>query len=601
MLRTFGPRRLEDGNVLFTVHAPACEKLTLRIEGPHEQELPMSASEDRVFTAAANVPPGTRYWFRVPDGNPRPDPASRFQPDGVHGPSQWIDPDAYPWNDASWEGIAKEGMILYELHVGTFTKEGTYLAAIERLEELIDLGITAIEIMPVAQSTGRWNWGYDGTNFFAPRNTFGTPDELKQLVDAAHRRGIAVILDVVYNHFGAEGNYLHPFGGYVSPRHQTVWGDAPHLDGEGAAMMRDYIVANSRYWIEEFHFDGLRLDATHCILDESPEHIVADVGKAFAEMQKELGRQLHLIAESNVYDPELLQPLEQGGYGFDAIWCDDFLHAVAAETRPDEHMSDRRYLAGEDIDMVLRRGYVFRGTFQEKRRRIPLAEDSAAADWESLIFSIQNHDFIGNHPEGQRLHQVTSHEAHRASAALMCVLPAIPMLFMGEEFASEKPFYFFTDFGDAHLRDAVEKGRRREYPQHDWTDTVSCLSKAAFRKSQIGAREKGNEATLEWYRSLIELRKQWKQRGLMTGGNLQARWDALAHAAIIQYQQDQEMGFAIIRLGGPEEPAGQMHVEVAGNVLLSQDATTGEEQTSVWSLGKLGVLIGDGEIRSIDL
>ena len=240
MLRTFGPRRLEDGNVLFTVHAPACEKLTLRIEGEHEQELPMQASRDHVFTASADVPAGTRYWFRVPDGNPRPDPASRFQPDGVHGPSQWIDPGAYRWKNDAWQGLPKDEMILYELHIGTFTKDGTYLAAIDRLEELVELGITAIEIMPVAQSTGRWNWGYDGTNFFAPRNTFGTPDELKQLVDAAHERGIAMTLDVVYNHFGAEGNYLHPFGGYVSPRHQTVWGDAPHLDGDGSEMMRDY-------------------------------------------------------------------------------------------------------------------------------------------------------------------------------------------------------------------------------------------------------------------------------------------------------------------------------------------------------------------------
>lgn len=601
MPRAFGPRRLEDGNVLFTVHAPACEQLTLRIEGEHAQELPMDATEDRVFTATANVSPGTRYWFRVPDGNPRPDPASRFQPDGVHGPSQWIDPVAYHWNDEAWRGLPKDEMILYELHIGTFTKEGTYLAAIDRLEELVDLGVTAIEIMPVAQSAGRWNWGYDGTNFFAPRNTFGTPDELKQLVDAAHRLGIAMILDVVYNHFGAEGNYLHPFGGYVSPRHQTVWGDAPHLDGEGSAMMRDYIIANVRYWIEEFHFDGLRLDATHCILDESSSHIVTEVGEVFAQMQTDLGRELHLIAESNVYDPELLTPLSAGGYGFDAIWCDDFLHAVAAETRPEEHMSDRRYIAGEDIDMVLRRGYAFRGTFEEKRRRIPLAEDGNAADWESLIFSIQNHDFIGNHPDGRRLHQVTSHEAHRAAAALMLLLPAIPMLFMGEEFASEKPFYFFADFGDAHLRDAVEKGRRREYPQHDWTDTVSCLSKAAFRKSQIGLREKGSEETLQWYRELIGLRKTWKKRGLFGGPNLQARWDALSHAALIQYQHAGESAFAVVRLGSPDEVAGDVHVELTGDVLLSQCTLPMPDQTNTWAIGTLGVLIGEGEIRGISV
>ncbi|MEW4564915.1 malto-oligosyltrehalose trehalohydrolase [Bremerella sp. JC770] len=600
MLRTFGPRRLEDGRVLFTVHAPACERLVLRIEGEQEQELPMDATADHVFTAVADVPPGTRYWFRVPDGNPRPDPASRFQPDGVHGPSQWIDPAAYDWKDQTWAGLPKEEMILYELHVGTFTKEGTYLAAIDRLKELVELGITAIEIMPVAQSAGRWNWGYDGTNFFAPRNTFGTPDELKQLVDAAHQRGIAMILDVVYNHFGAEGNYLHPFGGYVSPTHQTVWGDAPHLDGDDCEMMRDYIVANVRYWIEEFHFDGLRLDATHCILDESDSHIVADVGKAFDQMQADLRRELHLIAESNIYDPDLLRSLDAGGYGFDAIWCDDFLHAVAAETRPEEQMSDRRYLPGEDIDSVLRRGYVFRGTFEESRRRIPLAEDEAVADWESLIFSIQNHDFIGNHPDGRRLHQVTSHDAHRAAAALMCLLPAIPMLFMGEEFASDKPFYFFADFGDAHLRDAVEKGRRREYPQHDWTDTVSCLSKAAFRKSQIGLREKGSAETLQWYRELIGLRKKWRKQGLFAGANLQARWDALAHAAILQYQHGSDAAFAVIRLAASEGAAADVHVELAGDVQLSQCALPMRDP-NCWALGTLGVIVGEGQIRGISV
>lgn len=593
----FGPQILDDGNVRFTVHAPACEQLTLSIEGEDAQEIPMTDEGERTYVAMARVPVGTKYWFRVPDGNPRPDPASRFQPDGVHGTSQLIDPHSYSWQDASWRGLPKGEMILYELHVGTFTKEGTYLAAIDRLDELVELGINAIEVMPVAQSAGRWNWGYDGTNFFAPRNTFGTPDELKAFVDAAHQHGIAMVLDVVYNHFGAEGNYLHPFGGYVSPRHQTVWGDAPHLDGDGADMMRDYIIENVRYWIEDFHFDGLRLDATHCILDDSSHHIVGEVGELFAQMKTRLGRELHLIAESNVYDPDLLKPITSQGYGFDAIWCDDFLHAVAAETRPDEHMSDRRYLPGEDIDAVLQRGYVFRGTFEEKRRRIPLHEDDRAADWESLIFSIQNHDFIGNHPEGKRLHQVTSEDAHRASAALMMLLPAIPMLFMGEEFASEKPFYFFTDFGDANLRDAVEKGRRREYPQHDWTDTVSCLSKAAFNKSKIGPREKGNRQTLNWYRSLIELRKAWKTSGLFAGGNLKATWDDLAKAAILQYQQDKQTSFAIVGLASSSGNMTPSDIKVDGNIRLSQNAGI-DDLTGQISLGSFGVLIGEGILQA---
>ncbi|MBI1247874.1 malto-oligosyltrehalose trehalohydrolase [bacterium] len=600
MQRTFGPQFLPDAAVRFVVHAPACEKLTLRLEGDAPQEMPMVDEGDRTFAVSTRAATGTRYWFRVPDGNPRPDPASRFQPDGVHGPSELIDPTAYTWNDQAWRGLPKKQMVVYELHVGTFTKDGTYLAAIKRLDELVELGINTVELMPVAQSAGRWNWGYDGTCFFAPHNTFGTPDELKQLVDAAHQRGIAMIMDVVYNHFGAEGNYLHPFGGYVSPEHHTVWGDAPHLDGEGSAMMRDYIVENTRYWIEDFHFDGLRLDATHCILDKSPRHIVGEIGQKFAEMQSHLKRELHLIAESNIYDPELITSLDSGGYGFDALWCDDFLHSVAAETRPDEHMSDRRYVAGDDIEAVLRRGYVFRGTLKEPRRRVPLAEDASVADWSSLIFSIQNHDFIGNHPDGKRLHQVTSPEIHRAAAALMLMLPAIPMLFMGEEFATESPFYFFTDFGDAHLRDAVERGRRREHPQHDWTKTVSCLSKAAFVKSRIGARENGDRQTLDWYRSLLKIRRKWIDSGLMSGENLTASWNKDAHLATISYRHESDAGFAIVRLASAAETITPIRIETESWFLLSQETKILAEAANQFLLGPSGVVLGEGAVPRID-
>ncbi|WP_158545404.1 malto-oligosyltrehalose trehalohydrolase [Bremerella cremea] len=595
MPRTFGPQFQDDGSVDFTVHAPACARLTLQIEGEHAQELPMSQPEPGVFTVRTNVPVGTRYWFRVPDGNPRPDPASRFQPEGVHRPSELIDPRSYVWGDATWQGIAKEALVVYELHVGTFSQAGTYLAAIERLDELVELGVTAIELMPVAQSAGRWNWGYDGTDFFAPHHAFGSPDELRQLIDTAHQKGLAVLLDVVYNHFGAEGNYLHPFGGYVSSQHQTVWGDAPNLDGEGNAMMRDYIVANATYWIEDFHFDGLRLDATHCIVDHSPRHIVGEIGDAFAEMQEKLGRELHLIAESNIYDAQLLTPLEADGFGFDAIWCDDFLHAVAAEIRPEQHMSDRRYLAGEDIDTTLRRGYVFRGTIKEKRRRIPLEEDRTPADWHSLIFSIQNHDFVGNHPNGLRLHQVASHEAQRAAAALMLTLPAIPMLFMGEEFASDHPFYFFADFGDAHLREAVEHGRRREHPQHDWSQVVSCLSPAAFRKSKIGPREQGNQETWGWYQELLRLRKRWQAAGMFNGENLTAAWDQLWRTALVTYQKQDQASFAVVRLHPMGETPTQGVVSVEGEVCLQQGCQTlGDGR---FALGDYAVLVGEGKVH----
>lgn len=595
MPRTFGPQFQDDGTVCFTVHAPACDQLSLQIEGKDAQEIPMSQNEPGVFTASVNVPAGTKYWFRVPDGNPRPDPASRFQPEGVHRPSELIDPRTYVWGDHSWKGIPKAAMVVYELHIGTFTKEGTYTAAIDRLDELVELGVTAVELMPVAESAGRWNWGYDGTDFFAPRNSFGSPDELRQLIDVAHQKGLAMILDVVYNHFGAEGNYLHPFGGYVSPIHQTVWGDAPNFDGDGSEMMREYIVANAKYWIEEFHFDGLRLDATHCILDNSPRHIVGEIGDAFAAMQTKLGRELHLIAESNIYDAELLTSLDAGGYGFDAIWCDDFLHAVAAEIQPEQHMSDRRYQAGEDIDATLRRGYVFRGTIGGKRRRIPLEEDSTPADLSSLIFSIQNHDFVGNHPEGLRMHQITSHGAQRAAAALMLMLPSIPMLFMGEEFAADNPFYFFADFGDSHLRKAVEQGRRREHPQHDWSQVVSCLSPAAFRKSKIGPRAEGNQEMWNWYRDLLSLRKRWQHAGLLKGENLTAGWDQLWRTGLVTYRNDSQSCFAVVRLHPQNEAAEASTVSFEGDILLEQGCQSlGSGQ---YVLNEYAVLIGEGTVR----
>ncbi|PQO45390.1 alpha-amylase family glycosyl hydrolase [Blastopirellula marina] len=595
MSRTFGPQFQDDGSVRFLVHAPACDRLTLQIEGEHAQEIPMNQEEPGVFTTMLAVPAGTRYWFRVPDGNPRPDPASRYQPEGVHRPSELVDERRYAWGDSQWKGISKQSMIVYELHIGTFTKEGTYISAIDRLDELVELGVTAIELMPLAQSAGRWNWGYDGTQFFAPRHSFGTPDELRKLIDVAHQKGFAVILDVVYNHFGAEGNYLHPFGGYVSPVHQTVWGDAPNLDGEGSEMAREYIVDNARYWIESFHFDGLRLDATHCIIDDSPQHVVYEIGQAFAEMQEKLGRELHLIAESNVYDQQLLAPLGPEGYGFDSLWCDDFLHAVGAELRPEHHMSDRRYQAGEDLDVTLRRGYVYRGTMGLKRRRIPLAEDSTPADWSSLIFSIQNHDFVGNHPEGLRLHQVTSHEAQRAAAALMLMLPAIPMLFMGEEFATDKPFYFFTDFGDDHLRKAVEQGRRREHPQHDWSQVVSCLSPAAFRGSRIGPRDAGNIETWNWYHDLIQLRKEWQEAGLLDGANVTAGWNTLLRTAKVEYRHGSQAGFAVARLHPANEDLDSYEVTCEGNVRMAQGCEA--KGAGRYVLGNYAVLIGEGTVR----
>ena len=548
-----GPEFHDDGLVTFRVWAPRLTQLAIRLVGDKESN-PMTRDENGLFCVSLPASNGDLYWIEFADGTLRPDPASRFQPQGVHGPSQLVNTREFTWKADSWRGVPKQALIIYEMHLGTVTKDGTYEYAIADLDRLVELGVTAIELMPLAETAGNRNWGYDGVNLFAPRNSYGTPAQLQRYIDAAHQRGLAVILDVVYNHFGPEGNYLHELGGYVSPTHRTAWGDAPNFDAEGSRMMRDFVIQNAMYWIEEYRFDGLRLDAIHCMADDSEVHVVTEIGQAVDELRVRLNRELCLIAESNVYDPELLRPLSEQGHGFDAEWCDDFLHSVFAVLKPGDHMSTRKYLPFADLDLVLRRGFVFQATLRTERKRIPASDAATQTDFESLIFAIQNHDFIGNHPSGRRLHQIAGHDAQRAVAALMLMLPAIPMLFMGEEFASESPFQFFTDFTDAHLRTAVEVGRRKEYPQHNWADSASPLDESVFRSSFIGEESMGNAQTLEWYKQVILIRKQWIQAGLINSRNLKTLWDADSQVARLFYQNGTDCGEVLVRLHMPDSP-----------------------------------------------
>lgn len=537
---------------------------------------------------------GQLYRLVLPNGSRRPDPASRFQPRGVHGPSQVIDAGAYAWRDQAWQGISKDDLLIYELHLGTFTAQGTYRAAAERLSELQQLGITAVELMPLAESAGGWNWGYDGVLFYAPRHTYGTPDDFRYFVDQAHQLGLAVILDVVYNHFGPEGNYFREFGPYVSAKHRTAWGDAPNFDGPDALPVRDYFTANISYWMDEFHLDGLRVDAIHCMADESPQHIVSDLAASFDEWRSAAGRHVHLIAESNVYDARMLQHRTGGGHGYDAEWCDDFLHSVFAVLRPGEHMSQRVY-SGEDLQMVLHRGYVFAGSLKVLRQRISLEEDPHRADLSALVYSIQNHDFIGNHPLGQRLHRLVSDDAHRAAAALLLLVPAIPMLFMGEEFAADEPFYFFVDYGDAHMREAVERGRRAEYPQHDWTAGPAPTSADAFTRSKLGPASSGNAHTRQWYQTLISLRKQWRAEGLLTGEAMSAHWYGEPQMAVIHYAVGDQWRFVVARLSNRVMQHAPVALDLEGTVMVQQNCDVHGDGRSV-VLRENGVVIGSGRV-----
>jgi maltooligosyltrehalose trehalohydrolase len=591
----------------FRVWAPNCLSLELELEGDGAaQRLPMSRTADGFFEREVQpLKAGTRYRYRLPHANQprstaRPDPVSRFQPEGVHGWSQVVDRHSFEWHDQQWQGIPKQQLVIYELHIGTFTDEGTYAAAVQRLGELVELGVTAVELMPIAESAGKWNWGYDGVHFFAPRHTYGTPDDLRRFVDAAHNHGLAVILDVVYNHFGPEGNYLAEFGPYVSQKHRTAWGGAPNFDSEDEAEarhIRNFFLANATYWIDEFHFDGLRVDAIHCMADDSRKHIVTEIGEAIDKMRAECGRELHLIAESNIHDPEMIGGLDSGGHGYDAQWCDDFLHSVFAVLRPGERMSHREYHP-QDLHATLHRGYVFERGLTMPQRRVECEEHTPApvADLQSLVFSIQNHDFIGNHPLAKRLHQLTAPATQRAAAALLLLYPAIPMLFMGEEFACDQPFHFFVDYTDAQLRTAVERGRRAEYPQHDWSAGASPLAASAFTASKLSPATAGDQVTLAWYRALIAIRKEWQELGLMQTHTMRAEWNANRGYASIAYHRDDESRFVIVRLsGGDGAECPPLRLEVHGEVTLSQSCTPVTDKRNLFMLEAQAVAIGSGD------
>ena len=442
----------------FRVWAPQATALELALHDGPARIRPMTrdaAGYWRVDTGDA--PPGTLYRYRL-DGQPLPDPCSRFQPDGPHGPSLVVDVDAYPWRDASWRGVRMQGQVLYELHVGTFTPDGTFDAAIARLPSLREIGVTTIELMPIAEFPGRFNWGYDGVQPFAPYHGYGDYEALKRFVDAAHAGGLGVILDVVYNHLGPDGNYLGAYApGYFTDRYQTDWGEPLNFDGEDAAPVRDYFVRNARHWIRDFHLDGLRLDATQSVFDATAPHILAEITSA---ARAAAGRRSIIVVGEN--EPQHVIALasgDAGGWGLDALWNDDFHHSahVALTGRHDGYYHDHRGAAQEFVSAA-RHGFLFQGqryAWQEKARGTPVTDEPAAA----FITFLENHDQVANTLEGVRLCALTTPARLRALTALLLLAPQTPMLFMGQEFAASTPFTFFADHVP-ELAAKVHAGRR---------------------------------------------------------------------------------------------------------------------------------------------
>jgi maltooligosyltrehalose trehalohydrolase len=505
-----GATVLADGGVQFRVWAPGVN--TLAVELNPGRSFPMRREGEDFEVAVPEAHPGDTYCFVFDDGKTRPDPVSRSQPQGVHGPSEIVDPAKFSWSDGDWTGIALEDYIFYELHTGTFTPEGTFDGIISKLDYLRELGVTAIELMPVAEFPGVRNWGYDGVDLYAPHSAYGGPDGLKRLVNACHSAGLAVVLDVVYNHVGPEGNYLSDFGPYFTDQYRTPWGRAMNYDAAGSDGVRRFVIDNALYWLTEYHIDALRLDAIHGIFDFSALHILAELRDCFHEQAAQLGRQAWLIAESDLNDVRILNPHAIGGYGLDAQWLDEFHHALYGYLTG----SNRAYLAGFDslgqIQKAVTEGFVHDGGYSAFRRK-RFGNSSRDQPGRRFVVFLQNHDQVANTSQGSRLSQLISLEQYKAAAMLLLCSPYLPLLFMGEEFAEKAPFLFFTSHGDPAVAQATSEGRRMEFedfaPAGDFADPQAPDT---FERSRITwglVDEPAHNSIFRLYRELVGLRKRW--------------------------------------------------------------------------------------------
>ena len=524
-----GANPIAGGGVHFAVWAPKAKRLRVVIEGgtrPGEYEL--DPAGDGVWeTVVGDAGPGTRYRYRLDEEEtPVPDPCSRFQPEGVHGPSEVVDPAAHEWRDEGWSGPAMPDYIIYELHIGTFTDEGTFDAAIAKLDALKELGVSAIEIMPVAEFPGARNWGYDGVALYAPHSAYGGPEGLKRLVDAAHAAGLAVLLDVVYNHVGPEGNYLPKYGPYFTDYYKTPWGPAVNYDGSDSEHVRRFVIDNAVYWITEYHLDGLRLDAVHGIYDFGAKHLLQELTEAVHAQAAHLGRRAVVIAESDLNDPKLLRPSSRGGFGMDAQWADDLHHALHATLTGEQVGYYADFPNGvADVAVAFEQRFVYAGQFAKHRRRrhgAPAMDVPA----DRFVVCMQNHDQVGNRAAGERISTLASFERQKAGAALYILSPYVPMLFMGEEWGETNPFQYFVSHGDEELVDAVREGRRKEFESFGWGDDVpDPQSEETFRRSKLDWSRAGNgphAALRALYRELLALKRS--ERALRPGDALVRVW-----------------------------------------------------------------------------
>lgn len=497
----------------FTLWAPYAKKLTVKVG---DAVYPMSGPNEKGWWSAQveAAEYGTDYAFVLDDdATPYPDPRGAWQPHGLHGPSRLYDQRAFAWNDKRWQGPPLSGAVIYEMHVGTFTSEGTFDAAIERLEYLFELGVTHLELMPVAEFPGRFGWGYDGAALFAVTEKYGGPNGLKRFVDACHLHGLAVLLDVVYNHFGPVGNYTTKFGPYLTGRHHTPWGDAVNLEDSGSDEVRRFFCDNALMWMRDYHIDGLRLDAVHEFMDRSAINFMEQLSAEVDVLSSTVGRRLVLIAESDLNDPKIVIPREAGGYGMDAQWNDDFHHALFTILNVEE--DGKAYYADfgsfEKFAKALTKTFVYDGAYSRYRRRShgrPVEGLSA----HHFVNFVQNHDQVGNRATGDRLDHVIGTGRAKAAAGILLTAPAIPLIFQGEEYSASTPFQYFADHEDPEMVKAVSEGRRREFAAFGWDPDVipDPESVETFERSKLrwDETQEGEHAEmLEWYRKLIHLRR----------------------------------------------------------------------------------------------
>ena len=506
---TSGANVTSDG-VDFSVWALNAQAVSVELERQDgtSQHIEMQAEGDgRYSVVMPQATPGDRYRFRLGDGDAYPDPYSRFQPAGVHGASEIVDPDAFQWSDQDWAGIRAESLSIYELHVGTFTNEGTFAALERELEAIKDLGVTTIELMPVAQTPGTRNWGYDGVDLFAPNHIYGTPDDLRRLADSAHRVGLGVILDVVYNHLGPEGAYLSAFSSaYFSDRHETAWGAGLNWDGDHSRWVRQLAIDNACYWVQEFHIDGLRLDATHAMIDDSDLHIVQELTEAAHDAAE--GRGIVVIAEDGRHEIRRVRPVERGGEGLDGVWADDFHHQVRVLlTNAHESYYSKYEGTTTGIADVVEHGFAH--LVPEGSGRTEQSDPASV-----FVFCIQNHDQVGNRPFGERLHHEINADRYRVASALLLFAPETPLIFMGQEFAASTPFLYFTDH-PPELGRLVTEGRREEFAGFRAFDDPEVREtipdpqdEMTFLRSKLNLAEREQHpGVLELYRTMLWLRR----------------------------------------------------------------------------------------------